>query len=161
MFGKIRKLNINDFISIDNKKVNNIESQDFKITSVKIFSSDDIEIAIIDLNLYSLFISSIEEEINAYFCEIYSENKKSKHFKDGEFAEQISLKKQNFDIMEDGCLYDLNVEKDDSKSEEHYASIAIYSTIKKSFNNMLALEKLGDYVRTYYGFKIKDKQIIF
>jgi hypothetical protein len=173
IFETLKELAAGDMLTIDDDDAREFtEAEDYEVVAVKLYSQDEGELLLIDLNRFYLAAHSFDGEPRYYLCELNASGDEDELEDDGyrlvlrddPMPRKLYAGRNDREIPYQatiGPIYNLNVDRDDAPPEEEAGEIAAceYRGKTKNMTHIL-IEKLDAIFNVYQGFQISEGNIV-
>jgi hypothetical protein len=175
MLEELKEIAVGDMLTIDNADVLEMtDAEDFTVLGVKVYTQDEGDVIIIDLETHCLIAHTLGGEPRYYVVEkaasgspdeleddgfrlVLKDDSMPSKFYSGRNGGEILYKAKH------GPVYGMNVERDDVPPEEEASEIAVCEYRGKTKSKPLSvvmLERLDEHYALYQGLQISEASII-
>jgi hypothetical protein len=175
MLEELKEITVGSMLTIDNTDVLELtDTEDFTVVSVKAYSQDEGDIAMINMENYYLIAHTLNGEPRYYVAERISsgraEDLEDDGFrmviKDDSMPNKLYYGRKDREIAyraKNGPVYSMNIERHDGTSEDEPSDVAVCEYRGKTKVKLLSfilLERLDDRYAVYQGLQISESNIL-
>lgn len=175
MLEELKEIEVGEMLTVDHADVLEFTGgDDFTVASVKAYTQDEGDVAVIDLDGFHLIAHTLDGEPRYYVTELAASGEVNDLEDDGFrlVLKDDSMPKKLYSGRNDreipykakyGPVYGMNVERDDNPPEEEADDIAVCEYRSKAKTKPLSvvfLERLDAHYNLYRGFQIGEASIL-
>lgn len=170
MIDELKNLQVEDTIFFTNDQaIDFFEEEELSVTGIKIYSSDDSEMVIVEMDEFFLVAHNFESDEKFFAYQLIAEGEtgelEDEGYKflndDDDFRHKIAIREDGMTVVyhpsDAGAIYGLSKEKTDSDSDEpNEVAICEYVTNSELLEYIL-IEREDDCASIMQGFEIEEK----